>query len=60
MAKLLTTLQFWFDYTVGYMVTHPSKLPFYHRMMFETYGTRYCTEEQFHQYWDEAGYIDES
>jgi len=47
-------LMFWFDFTVGYMMTNPSKLPFYHRMMWETYGTMYCTQEQWEKYWPAA------
>jgi len=43
---------FWFDYVVGYIVTNPHKLPYYHRMMYETYGEWYCTEEEFKEYWD--------
>ena len=43
---------FWFDYVVGYVMTNPRKLPFYHRYMYETYGEWYCTEEQFQEYWD--------
>ena len=51
MSKLLTTLQFWFDYTVGYMLTKEYQRPLYHRRMWETYGTRYCTKEDFDAYW---------
>ena len=34
----MKSLTFWFDYLIGYMLTHPSKLPYYHRMMYEKYG----------------------
>ena len=50
---------FWFDYTFGYIMTNPRNLPFYHRAMWERYGELYCTEEQFHKYWDEAEYAED-
>lgn len=56
---------YYFDYVVGYMLTHPRNRPFYHRMMWEKYGTRYCTKEQFDEYWNEqseepsAGYVNQ-
>ena len=52
MNKLITTLEFWFDFTIGYMLTNPRKRPFYHRVMFERYGSRYCTQEQYDEYWE--------
>jgi hypothetical protein len=45
-------IMFWFDYVVGYVMTNPHKLPYYHRMMYETYGEWYCSEEEFRQIWD--------
>jgi hypothetical protein len=50
---MIDSFLYWFEYVVGYIMTHPSKLPFYHRYMWEKYGTRYCTEEQFDEYWRE-------
>ena len=50
----MKSLTFWFDYLIGYLLTHPYKLPYYHRMMYEKYGTRYCTEEQFQKYWHDV------
>jgi hypothetical protein len=50
---MVNSLLYWFDYVVSYITTHPSKLPFYHRYMWEKYGTRYCTEEQFNEYWEQ-------
>ena len=44
--------QFYFDYFVGYLMTNPRKLPYYHRMMFETYGSWYWSEQEFREYWD--------
>ena len=49
--KLLTSIEFWFDYTVGYMMTHPSKVRRYHRYMYTKWGTRYCSKEDFDEYW---------
>jgi hypothetical protein len=43
---------FYFDYLVGYMLTSPRKLPYYHSYMFRTYGSWYCSEEEFQKYWD--------
>lgn len=43
---------FWFDYVIGYVLTNPRKLAYYHRYMYEKYGTRYCTKEQFDEYWN--------
>jgi hypothetical protein len=55
---LITSIEYWFDFTVGYMMTRPSNLPFYHRVMYQRYGERYCTKEQFEAYWDEISYMD--
>ena len=54
MSSLFTNFNFWFDFTIGYMLTNPRNLPFYHRRMHETYGPRYCTEEQFQKYWHDV------
>jgi hypothetical protein len=56
LLNLLTQFTCWFayqfDYIVGYIMTNPHKLPLYHRMMWEKYGERYCTKEQFDEYWN--------
>jgi len=52
LIKLLTLFQYWFDFVVGYILTKPHKLMYYHRYMYEKYGHMYCTEEQFDEYWD--------
>ena len=45
-------LQFYFDYYVGYFLTHPAKRPFYHCQMYKLYGNWYCTKEEFEAYWN--------
>ena len=52
LIKLLTSFQYWFDFVIGYITTNPHKLPYYHRYMYEKYGIRYCTKEQFDEYWN--------
>jgi hypothetical protein len=52
MQKIYTHLIWVMDYYVGYLMTNPRKLPFYHRMMYEKWGNRYCTREQFEEYWN--------
>jgi hypothetical protein len=40
-------------------------LPYYHRYMYEKYGTKYCSEAEFNKYWNSidddgeptAGYV---
>jgi hypothetical protein len=59
MEKFLNHYLYWFDYLAGYMMTNPRNLPFYHRYMYEKYGTRYCSQEQFDQYWNDAGYSEQ-
>ena len=59
-VNLIQTITFWFEFTVGYMLTSTQNLPFYHRMMYETYGTRYCSPEQFQHYWDQIAHLDQS
>jgi hypothetical protein len=51
MNKLLTDFCYWFEYTILYIFTSPRKLPYYHRHMWEKYGTRYCTQKEFNDYW---------
>lgn len=55
MKKRLTNFIDWFlyqfDRIIGYMMTSSRKLPYYHRHMYEKYGTRYCTQEEFDAYW---------
>ena len=55
----MKTLMYWFDFTIGYMLTSSRNLPYYHRYMWEEYGTWYCTNEQFQQYWDSLAYLDD-
>ena len=50
---MLKNLEYWFDYIIGYIMTSPRNLPFYHSQMYKKWGTRYCSEEQFQQYWDQ-------
>jgi hypothetical protein len=52
LLKLLESFQFWFDFVIGYVMTNPHKLTYYHRYMYERYGTRYCTKEEFEIYWN--------
>jgi hypothetical protein len=49
--KLLGSFLYWFDYVVGFVMTNPHRLPFYHRYMREKYGDRYCSKEVFDRYW---------
>jgi hypothetical protein len=50
---MIDSFLYWFEYVMGYIMTKPSSLPYYRRYMWEKYGTRYCTEEQFDEYWRE-------
>lgn len=65
MIKFINEFAYWFEFIFGYMSTSPHNLPFYHRMMYEKYGTRYCSQEQFDEYWrsldDEptSGYVNQ-
>ena len=49
--RLLDSFMYWFDYAVGYVMTNPHKLPYYHRYMRTKYGDRYCSKEVFDRYW---------
>ena len=42
---------YWFDYVIGFIMTNPHRLPFYHRYMYQKYGERYCSKEAFDRYW---------
>lgn len=53
--RALKTIEYWFDYVVGYMMTHPNKRRRYHRYMFTKWGTRYCSQEDFDRYWEQDG-----
>jgi hypothetical protein len=33
-------------------MTNPHKLPLYHCYMYEKYGDKYCSKEEFAKYWD--------
>jgi hypothetical protein len=65
LKKLVNIYLFWFDYIIGYMMTSQRMLPYYHRYMYEKYGTRYCSQAQFEEYWNSidddgeptAGYV---
>jgi len=65
LKKLVDIYLFWFDYIIGYMMTSQRMLPYYHRYMYEKYGTRYCSQAQFEEYWNSidddgeptAGYV---
>jgi hypothetical protein len=65
MLNFISWCLFQFDYIVGYILTNPNKLPYYHRMMWEKYGTKYCTKEQFDEYWNgrpeepSSGYVNQ-
>jgi hypothetical protein len=52
LKKLVNIYLFWFDYIIGYMMTSQRMLPYYHRYMYEKYGTRYCSQAQFEEYWN--------
>ena len=51
LAKLIDNYLYWFDYIVGYVMTKPHKLPYYHRYMYTKYGERYMSKELFDRYW---------
>lgn len=55
MKRLLTNVNYWFDYVVGYMMTNPRKKDRYHRYMYTKWGKRYCSREEFDRYWEEEG-----
>ena len=65
LKKLVNIYLFWFDYIIGYMMTSQRMLPYYHRYMYEKYGTRYCSQAEFEEYWNSidddgeptAGYV---
>jgi hypothetical protein len=65
MEKLFNEFLYQIDYVFGYISMKPRKLPYYHRYMWEKYGTRYCTKDQFDEYWNGApdeptsGYVDQ-
>jgi hypothetical protein len=52
LKKLVNIYLFWFDYIIGYMMTSQRMLPYYHRYMYEKYGTRYCSQAEFEEYWN--------
>ena len=52
LKKLVDIYLFWFDYIIGYMMTSQRMLPYYHRYMYEKYGTRYCSQAEFEEYWN--------
>jgi hypothetical protein len=51
LEKFIDSYLYWFDYIVGYVMTSPHKLPYYHRYMYQKYGDRYCSKEVFDRYW---------
>lgn len=55
MKRLFTNIHYWFDYLVGYVMTNPKRLPKYHKYMYKKWGTRYCSKEDFDNYWEEEG-----
>ena len=65
LQRLIDKYLYCFDFIIGYMLTSPRKLPYYHRYMYEKYGTRYCSEAEFNKYWNSidddgeptAGYV---
>jgi len=48
-------IEFWFEYVAGYLMTNPRKQRRYHRYMWEKYGTMYCTQDQWDEYWNRGG-----
>ena len=65
LERFIYCFAYHFDYVIGYILTNPHKLPLYHRHMWEKYGTKYCTKEQFEEYWNgkpeepSSGYINQ-
>lgn len=53
--RAFKTIEYWFDYMVGYMMTNPKKRHRYHRYMYVKWGARYCSKEDFDKYWEEEG-----
>lgn len=52
LKDLAKSYSFWFDFTIGYITTKRDMFPYYHRYMYEKYGTRYCSEAEFDKYWN--------
>ena len=50
MKRLLTWIEYKFDYVMGYIMTNPMDLPRYHRYMYTKWGERYCTKEEYDEY----------
>jgi hypothetical protein len=51
LEKFIDSYLYWFDYIVGYVMTNPHRLPYYHKYMRSKYGDRYCSQEAFDRYW---------
>ena len=54
MKKLYKDFVYWFDFVVGYLLTHPSHRPRYHKYMYDKWGTRYCSKEDLDEYLKET------
>lgn len=50
MKRFLKTLEYFFDYTFTYMMFSPRKIHVYHKYMFKKWGERYCTKEEYDEY----------
>jgi len=47
---MIASFLYWFEYVVGWIMTSERNLPLYHRYMYEKYGTKYCTKEEYDQW----------
>ena len=52
LIKFINSFLYRFDFIVGYILTSSRKLPFYHKYMYDKYGTRYCSQAQYEEYWN--------
>ena len=50
---MIASFLYWFEYVVGWIMTSERNLPLHHRYMYEKYGTKYCTEDEFKTYWEQ-------
>jgi hypothetical protein len=65
LQRLVYCFAYNFDYVIGYVMTNPHKLPLYHCYMYEKYGDKYCSKEEFDEYWNSipeepsSGYVNQ-
>jgi hypothetical protein len=55
---IIATFLYWFEHVVGWIMTSERNLPLHHRYMWEKYGTKHCSQEEYDK-WEEQQLRDE-